>query len=83
MLFNYKMDRFKSMDENVDKFTRLTLMLRGIIQALGDTSEAMILLNSLPDDYHVVKNALQYISIVPKLELVIFGIKASKLELHA
>ena len=43
----------------------------------------MILLDSLSDDYHVVKNVLQYTSIVRKLELVIFGIKAGKLELHA
>ena len=56
MLFNYKIDKSKSMDENIDEFTRLTLMLRGTNQALGDTSEAMILLNSLPDHYHVVKN---------------------------
>jgi len=44
MLFNFKMDTSKSIDENVDEFTRLALLLRGIDQALGDTSEAMILL---------------------------------------
>ena len=48
----------KSMDENIDEFTRLALLLRGTFQALGDTSEAMILLNSLPDEYNVVKHAL-------------------------
>ncbi|XP_052189880.1 uncharacterized protein LOC127799697 [Diospyros lotus] len=40
-------------------------------KALGDTSEAMILLNSLPDDYDVVKHALRYTGIVPSMELVI------------
>ena len=43
----------------------------------------MILLNSLPEEYHVVKNALQYTGVVPKLDLVIFGIKARELELNA
>ena len=82
-LFNYKMDSSKSMDENIDEFTRLALLLRGTDQALGDSSEAMILLNSLPEEYHVVKNALQYTGVVPKLDLVIFGIKARELELNA
>ena len=82
MLFNFKMNASKSIDDNIDEFTKLTLMLRGTGQALGDTSEAMILLNSLPDDYNVVKHALQYTGIVPTLELVISGIKARELELH-
>ena len=72
----------KSMDDNIDEFTKLTLMLRGTDQAPGDTSTTMILLNSLLDDYNVVKHALQYTGIVPTLELVIFGIKVRELELH-
>ena len=44
MLFNYKMDSSKSMDENIDEFTKMTLLLKGTDQALGDSSEAMILL---------------------------------------
>jgi len=82
MLFNFRMNASKSIDKNIDEFTKLTLLLRGIDQALGDTSETMILLNVLPDDYNVVKHALQYIGIVPTLELVISGIKARELELH-
>ena len=82
MLFNFKMNVSKSMDENIDEFTKFTLLLRGTHQALGDTSEAMILLNSLPDDFNVVKHALQYTDIVPTLDLVISGIKARELELN-
>ena len=82
MLFNFKMNVSKSMNENIDEFTRLALLLRGTNQALGDASEAMILLNSLPDEYNVVKHALQYTEIVPSLDLVIFGIKARELELN-
>ena len=83
MLFNYKMDSSKSMDENIDEFTKMTLLLKGTDQALGDSSEAMILLNSLPPEYQVVKNALQYTGTVPKLDLIISGIKARELELNA
>jgi len=81
MLFNFKMNASKSMDENIDEFTRLALLLRGTDQALGDSSEAMILLNSLPDEYDVVKHALRYTGIVPSLDLVVSGIKARELEL--
>lgn len=83
MLFNYKMDSSKSIDENLDEFTKMTLMLKGTDQALGETNEAMILLNLLPMDYLVVKNALQYTGTVPKLDLVIAGIKAKELVLNA
>ena len=81
-LFNFKMNVSKFMDENIDEFTRLALLLRGTDQALDDTNEAMILLNSLLDDYNVVKHALQYTGIVPSLDLVISGIKARELELN-
>jgi len=81
MLFNFKMNTSKSMDENIEEFTKLALLLRGTDQALCDNSEAMILLNSLPDDYNVVKHALQYAGIVPTLNLVISGINAKELEL--
>ena len=29
-LFNYKMDIFKSMYDNIDEFTKMTLLMRGI-----------------------------------------------------
>ena len=45
-LFNYKMDTNKSIDDNLDEFTRMTQILKGTDQALGDSSEAMILLNA-------------------------------------
>lgn len=58
-LFSYKMDNSKSITENLDEFLKMTLILKGTNQELGDTSLAMILLNSLTNDYQVVKNALQ------------------------
>ena len=46
------------MDENIYEFTRLTLLLKGTDQALDDSTEAMILLNSIPAEYYAVENAL-------------------------
>ena len=42
----------------------------------------MILLNALPEEYSVVKNSLQYTGVVPRLDLVISGIRARELELR-
>lgn len=83
MFFNYKMDGSKTIDKNIDKFTKMVLMLKGIDQALGEMNETMILLNSLPTEYQVIKNALQYTIIVPEFELVVVGIKVRELELNA
>ncbi|XP_031267579.1 uncharacterized protein LOC116126025 [Pistacia vera] len=58
-MFSYKMDASKSLEENLDEFLKMTLVLKGTDQELGDSSLTMILLNSLPDEYLVVKNALQ------------------------
>lgn len=83
ILFNYEVDISKSMDDNIDEFTKMTLLLRGTEKALGETSEFMILLNSLPNDYVVLRNVVQYTGNEPKLELVISCIKVRELELHA
>ncbi|MDD0148768.1 hypothetical protein PSY31_24105, partial [Shigella flexneri] len=71
----------KSLDENLDDFLKLNLILKGTDQQLDETSQAMILLNSLTEEYLVVKNALQYSGTVPKLDLIISGLKARELEL--
>ena len=57
------------------------MVLKETDQALGETSLAMILLNSLTDDYQVVKNALQYSGTVPNLDLITAGLRARELEL--
>ncbi|XP_031251498.1 uncharacterized protein LOC116109392 [Pistacia vera] len=58
-LFSYKMNASKSLEENLDEFLKMILVLKGTDQELGNSSLAMILLNSLPDEYLVVKNVLQ------------------------
>ena len=75
------MDSSRSIEDNLDKFIKMTLILKGTDQELGSTSLAMIPLNSLPDDYQVVKNALQYTSTIPTLDLIVAGLKTRELEL--
>ena len=82
-LFSYKMDNAKFIDDNLDEFLKMTLILKGIDQELGDTSLAMILLNSLTEEYQVVKNALQYSRTVPSLDLIVTGLKAWEVELKS
>lgn len=57
-LFSYRMDSSKSIEDNLDEFLKMTIILKGTDQELGDISLVMILLNSLTEDYQVVKNAL-------------------------
>ncbi|XP_031268087.1 uncharacterized protein LOC116126551 [Pistacia vera] len=75
------MDSSKSIEDNLDEFLKMTLILKGIDQELGDISLDMIPLNSLTKDYQVLKNALQYSGTVPSLDLIIAGLKARELEL--
>ena len=81
VLFAYKMDSSRTIDENIDEFLKLTQVLKGTDQELGDSSLAMILLNSLTEDYQVVKNALQYTGTVPSVDLIVSGLKARELEI--
>ncbi|GAB2274337.1 hypothetical protein Dimus_039084 [Dionaea muscipula] len=81
-LFSWKMDVSKSLDDNLDEFMKLILILKGTDQAIDDTSQAMILLQSLPTEYDVVKNSLKYSGMTPTVELVISGLKARELELN-
>ncbi|XP_031249850.1 uncharacterized protein LOC116107700 [Pistacia vera] len=78
-LFLYKMDSNKTVEENLDEFLKMTLVLKGIDQELNDSSLAMILLNSFTDECQVVNNTLQYIGTVPSVDLIVAGLKAREL----
>ncbi|KAA0051753.1 copia-like retroelement pol polyprotein [Cucumis melo var. makuwa] len=54
------MNDAKSMDENLDEFKRLSFEINQTKEKLGKESEAIILLNSLPDTYKEVKVAMKY-----------------------
>ncbi|GAB2295643.1 hypothetical protein Dimus_038371 [Dionaea muscipula] len=81
-LFSWKMDMSKSLEDNIDEFIKLTLILKGTDQAIDDTSQAIILLQSLPEEYAVVKNSLKYSGTTPTVELVLSGLRARELKLN-
>lgn len=76
------MNSNRTIEENLDEFLKMTLVLKGTDQELSDSSLAMILLNSLDNEYQVVKNALQYTSTIPSVDLIVAGLKARELELR-
>ncbi|CAM8925753.1 unnamed protein product [Rhodiola kirilowii] len=80
-LFAFKMNAAKTVDENLDEFLKMSLMLRDTTHALDDVSLVMILMNSIPDSYHVVKDAFQYTGDVPTFDRFCAALKTRELEL--
>ena len=80
-LFSFKMDSSKSIDENLDEFLKINLLLKGTDQALDDTSLSMIILNSIPDTYQVVKDIFQYSTTMPTFDQVCNALKTREFEL--
>ena len=77
------MDSVRTIEENLDEFLKMTLVLKGTDQELNESSLAMILLNSITKEYMVVvKNALLYTGTVPSIDLITSGLKARELELR-
>lgn len=51
----FRFDIAKSVDENLDEFLKITDLLDGTEQVVDETSQVMILINDLPNSYHVVR----------------------------
>ena len=59
--FGFHMDPGKSLEQNLDNFKKITISLASINdEKIGDESQAIILLNSLPDSYKQVKAAIKF-----------------------
>lgn len=80
-LFSWKMDSQKSIDENIDEFLKITLLLKGTDQALDETSMSMIILNSIPESFQVVKDIFQYSTSLPSFDQICSALKTRELEL--
>ena len=52
--YSFKMDEDKSMDDNVDKFTKLVNDLESLDVKIDDEDHAIFLLNSLPKLYELL-----------------------------
>ncbi|KAL5557712.1 hypothetical protein UlMin_033923 [Ulmus minor] len=59
-LFGFKMDTKKTIDQNLDYFNKILLDLGNSRKKFEDEDVSVILLNSLPDSFDEVRNAIKY-----------------------
>ena len=58
--FGFHMDSSKNLEQNLDDFKKIEISLASIDdEKIGDESQAIILLNSLPDSYKEVKTTIK------------------------
>ncbi|KAL9686632.1 hypothetical protein QQ045_031025 [Rhodiola kirilowii] len=81
-LFAFKMSDAKSVDDNLDDFLKMTLLLSGTPHEVDEVSKVMILMNALPNSYQVVKDAFQYTGTVPSYELFCSALRTREFELN-
>ena len=77
------MDTTKDLDANIDDFNKLCLDLSNCDQKFSDEHFAVILLNSLPDSYREIKNAIKYGRESLTYEVVVNALKSRDLELES
>ncbi|CAM8954966.1 unnamed protein product [Rhodiola kirilowii] len=59
-LFNFRMNTSLSIQENLDTFLKMTQDLSRCKDKIEETHKAVILLNSLPPQFDIVKDVIQY-----------------------
>ncbi|CAM8944985.1 unnamed protein product [Rhodiola kirilowii] len=59
-LFNFRMNTSLSIQENLDTFLKMTHDLSSCKDKIEETHKAVILLNSLPPQFDIVKDVIQY-----------------------
>ena len=84
-LFGFKMDQSKSLDDNLDDFTKLNIELANAdsYEALSDENQAIIVLNSLPDSYKDLKAAIKYGRDSLTLEDVLIALRSREMEMRS
>ncbi|XP_060672428.1 G-type lectin S-receptor-like serine/threonine-protein kinase SD3-1 [Ziziphus jujuba] len=73
----------QDLDANLDSFNRLILSLANCNVVFDDEHHAVILLNSLPETYREVKNAIKYGRDSLSLETVVSTLRSRDLELKS
>ena len=79
--FGFKMDTTKDIDANLDDFNKLCLDLSNCDQKFSDEHYAVILLNSLPESFREIKNAIKYGRNSLTYEVVVNALMSRDLEL--
>ena len=81
--FSFKMDPSKDLDDNLDVFNKLVQDIVNCDEEVSETYKAIILLNSMPDSYREVKNAIKYGRDTLTPEIVIDSFRSKEMEIKA
>lgn len=81
--FSFKMDPSKDLDDNLNIFNKLVQDIVNCNEKVSETYKAIILLNSMPDSYREVKNAIKYGRDTLTPEIDIDSIKSKEMEIKA
>ncbi|KAL0444068.1 UNVERIFIED_CONTAM: hypothetical protein Slati_2129500 [Sesamum latifolium] len=80
--FSYKLDVSKTIDDNIDDFTKLIQDIKLTGDKNIDDYSPIILLNAIPKTYGDVKSAIKYGRDHVNLETVISGLKSKEIDLR-
>ncbi|KAL0451552.1 UNVERIFIED_CONTAM: hypothetical protein Slati_1133300 [Sesamum latifolium] len=80
--FRYKLDVSKSIDDNIDEFTKLIQDIKLTGDKNIDDYSPIVLLNAIPETYGDVKSAIKYGRDNINLETVISGLKSKEIDLR-
>ena len=72
----------KLIDENIDEFTKLVLDLESLGVRIEDEDQAVILLNSLPKVFDLLRDNLKYSKDFLSLECVVSAIHAKEMDIR-
>ena len=77
------MDSSKNLTENLDEFKKVVYEFKSLKVKLSDENETFVLLNSLPEAYKEVKNALKYGRKSVKTDVILSTLKTRELEIQS
>ena len=81
--YGFKMDEAKSIDDNIDEFTKLMVDLESLEVTIDDEDHAIFLLNSLPKQYDQLRDTLKYGKDTLSLEDVTTAAYSKELDLRS
>ncbi|KAL0449220.1 UNVERIFIED_CONTAM: hypothetical protein Slati_1478400 [Sesamum latifolium] len=81
--FRYKLDVSKTIDDNIDDFTKLIQDIKLTGDKNIDDYSPIVLLNAIPEIYGDVKSAIKYDRDSVNLETVISGLKSKEIDLRS
>ena len=80
--FGFHIDPGKNLEQNLDEFKKMAISLASVDdEKIGDESQAIILLNSLPNSYKEVKAAIKFGRKTITLDEVISALRSWELEM--